>query len=109
MCETRFIVIDSIIGQYNLEFCTPDLTFFVLKKFAVEQSWEHIKGDSKCYYPVLSTNADEHAIEYYIHEDLPLSHYHLENGGLFFVHYIEINFEQYGATTNSSEAKKNQA
>jgi hypothetical protein len=98
MTDTSFIIIDSIIGQYTIDFCTPDLTFFVLKKFAVERSWDHIKGDTKCYYPVLSTSADDQDISKYIQEDLTLEHYHLERGGCIFIHYIDVNFqlENYG-------------
>jgi hypothetical protein len=86
----QFIIIDSVCGQYTIEFETPDINFLVIKQFILQQTWDEIKNDNEAYMPILSTSANELDFSKHIDEDKPLSVYNLQNGGVIFLHYLKF-------------------
>lgn len=86
-----FIIIDSIIGQYTIHYpveLKDNISFVLIKRECLTHSWDFIKNDNRCYIPCLSTNQDPEAPQ--IDESHPLSFYHLENGGVIFLHYVDL-------------------
>jgi len=87
----NFIIIDSVYGQYNLDFATPNIDFFVIKQFILQQSWDQVKDNENAYLPVLSTSPDASDDSKFIEEDKPLEYYKLQNGGVIFLHYVKFS------------------
>ena len=87
----NFIIIDSVCGQFTLTFENDEyVDFLVLKQTCTHNSWQHMKNETKCLLPVLSTSADSQDDSKYIEEDKPLEAYKLQNGGIIFVYYVDL-------------------
>lgn len=87
-----FIIIDKVNGQFTISFEKYEYyDFLVIKQLAIEESWKYMKKESTPFFPILSTSPDETDETKYIEEHMPLDVYKLQNGGIIYVHYLDLN------------------
>ena len=88
----NFIIIDSVKGQYTLSYEEAEyVSLLIIKREAMNQSWDEVKNSKDILIPIISLSADEKDESQFIEEDKPLAYYKLENGGTIFLHYIGLD------------------